>query len=101
MRKLKQNYVDIGPVKFGNDLPIVLILGPCQLESRDHALFMAEQLKLIGKRLDIGVVYKTSFDKANRTSAKSPRGLGIDAALQIFREIKSKFNLPVLADIHE
>ena len=93
MRKLKQNYVDIGPVKFGNDLPIVLILGPCQLESRDHALFMAEQLKLIGKRLDIGVVYKTSFDKANRTSAKSP--------LQIFREIKSKFNLPVLADIHE
>ena len=75
--------------------------GPCQLESRDHAMFMAEQLLAIGKRLSIGVVYKTSFDKANRTSANAARGLGLEAALPIFHEIRSRFGLPVITDVHE
>lgn len=93
--------VEVGSARFGNTLPLTLIAGPCALESRDHALEMAAALKEIAGRLKIGLVYKTSFDKANRTSAQSARGLGLDQALPIFSEIRSKLNVPVLTDVHE
>src|SRR5690349_7932526 len=93
--------VSVGEVKFGNALPISIIAGPCQLESRAHALEVAGALKEIAARLKIGLVYKTSFDKANRTSASAGRGIGLDSALPIFAEIRSSLGLPVLTDIHE
>lgn len=93
--------VDVATARFGNDLPLALIAGPCQLESRAHALEMASALKEIAGRLGIGLVYKTSFDKANRTSGKAARGIGLDAALPIFAEIRSSLGLPVLTDVHE
>jgi 2-dehydro-3-deoxyphosphooctonate aldolase (KDO 8-P synthase) len=93
--------VDVGPVKFGNDLPISVIAGPCQLESRAHALEVASALKDIADRLKIGLVYKTSFDKANRTSASAARGIGLAQALPIFAEIRSSVGLPVLTDVHD
>ena len=93
--------VSIGNVRFGNALPLALIAGPCALESRAHALETASALKDIAGRAGIGVVYKTSFDKANRTSASSARGLGLDAALPIFAEIRETIGLPVLTDVHE
>ncbi len=93
--------VNVGSAKFGNALPLALIAGPCQLESRAHALEMASALKEIAARAGIAFVYKTSFDKANRTSAKGARGIGLDASLPIFAEIKSKLGLPVLTDVHE
>ncbi|MCK1360024.1 3-deoxy-8-phosphooctulonate synthase [Bradyrhizobium sp. 199] len=93
--------VAIGKVKFGNDLPIAIIAGPCQLESRQHALEVASALKEIATRLNIGLVYKTSFDKANRTSASAARGLGLAQSLPIFAEIRSSLALPVLTDVHE
>jgi 2-dehydro-3-deoxyphosphooctonate aldolase (KDO 8-P synthase) len=93
--------VQIGSARFGNKLPLSLIAGPCALESRAHALEMAQALKDIAAKLQIGLVYKTSFDKANRTSAKSARGIGLDQALPIFSEIRSKLNVPVLTDVHE
>jgi len=93
--------VTIGRVKFGNDLPISVIAGPCQLESRQHALEVASALKEIAERLNIGLVYKTSFDKANRTSAAAARGLGLAQSLPIFAEIRSSLGLPVLTDVHE
>ncbi len=88
-------------VRFGNRLPLALIAGPCVLESRDHALFMAEHLAALAERAGIGLVFKSSFDKANRTSAASARGLGLDEALPIFAEIKRDFGLPVLTDVHD
>jgi 2-dehydro-3-deoxyphosphooctonate aldolase (KDO 8-P synthase) len=93
--------VDVGAARFGNDLPLSLIAGPCQLESRAHALEMASALKEMTRRLGIGLVYKTSFDKANRTSATSARGIGLEAALPIFAEIRSSLDLPVLTDVHD
>jgi 2-dehydro-3-deoxyphosphooctonate aldolase (KDO 8-P synthase) len=93
--------VTIGAVRFGNDLPVSLIAGPCALESKAHALEMASALKEIAARAGIGFVYKTSFDKANRTSARSARGLGLDQALPIFFEIRDKLKVPVLTDVHE
>ena len=93
--------VAAGTVRFGNDLPLVLIAGPCVLESRGHALDMAGALKEIAGRIGIGLVYKTSFDKANRTSAASARGVGLEGALAVFEEIRAKLGLPVLTDIHE
>ena len=93
--------VAAGSVKFGNDLPISIIAGPCQLESRAHALEVAGALKEIAGRLNIGLVYKTSFDKANRTSANAARGIGLKQALPIFAEIRSSLGLPVLTDVHE
>lgn len=87
-------------IKVGNDLPFTLIAGPCQMESRNHALEMAHALTEITKRLDIPFIYKTSFDKANRTSLKSTRGIGLDNSLPIFSEIREKFKCPVLTDIH-
>ncbi|MBM3528656.1 MAG: 3-deoxy-8-phosphooctulonate synthase [Alphaproteobacteria bacterium] len=93
--------VEIGNVRFGNALPLSLIAGPCQLESRAHAVEMASALKEIAGRLKIGLVYKTSFDKANRTSAKSARGIGLDQALPIFADIRDTLDIPVLTDVHE
>ncbi|MDO9412854.1 MAG: 3-deoxy-8-phosphooctulonate synthase [Pseudolabrys sp.] len=93
--------VDIGGVRFGNALPLALIAGPCQLESRAHALEMASALKEIAAKVGIGLIYKTSFDKANRTSAKAARGIGLEAALPIFAEIKESLKLPVLTDVHD
>jgi 2-dehydro-3-deoxyphosphooctonate aldolase (KDO 8-P synthase) len=92
--------VAVGGVRFGNDLPLALIAGPCALESKAHALEMAEALKEIAAKAGVGLVYKTSFDKANRTSAKSARGIGLDAALSIFAEIRERLKIPVLTDVH-
>jgi 2-dehydro-3-deoxyphosphooctonate aldolase (KDO 8-P synthase) len=91
----------IGDVRFGNRLPLALIAGPCALESRAHALEIASALKEIAGRVGIGLVFKTSFDKANRTSAKSARGVGLEQALPIFAEIRESLHLPVLTDVHE
>jgi 2-dehydro-3-deoxyphosphooctonate aldolase (KDO 8-P synthase) len=93
--------VSVGKVKFGNDLPMSIIAGPCALESRAHALEVAGALKEIAGRLGIGLVYKTSFDKANRTSGSAGRGIGLEQALPIFAEIRSSLGLPVLTDVHE
>jgi 2-dehydro-3-deoxyphosphooctonate aldolase (KDO 8-P synthase) len=93
--------VTAGQVRFGKDLPLALIAGPCALESRAHALEMAAALKEIARKVGIGIVYKTSFDKANRTSTASARGIGLDAALPIFADIREQAGLPVLTDVHE
>ncbi len=93
--------VTVGEVRFGNALPVALIAGPCALESRDHALEMASALKDMARRLGIGLVYKTSFDKANRTSGRSNRGIGLEGALPIFAEIREKLGVPILTDVHE
>ncbi|HEX8827199.1 MAG TPA: 3-deoxy-8-phosphooctulonate synthase [Xanthobacteraceae bacterium] len=93
--------VAVGGVKFGNALPLALIAGPCALESRTHAFDMASALREIAAKLGIGFVYKTSFDKANRTSATSPRGVGLDKALAIFAELRAKLGIAVLTDVHE
>jgi 2-dehydro-3-deoxyphosphooctonate aldolase (KDO 8-P synthase) len=93
--------VAVGKAQFGNALPLSLIAGPCMLESRAHALEMATALKEIAARRKIGLVYKTSFDKANRTSDKSARGIGLDQALSIFAEIRERLGVPVLTDVHE
>ncbi|HIF08683.1 MAG TPA: 3-deoxy-8-phosphooctulonate synthase [Sneathiellales bacterium] len=95
-----QRHVKVGPVTFGNNLPLSLIAGPCVLESRDHALSTATTIKEITDRHGVGLVYKSSFDKANRTSADSPRGLGLDAALPIFEEIRAVVGCPVITDVH-
>src|SRR6202161_520688 len=93
--------VTIGQVRFGYALPLALIAGPCVLESRAHAFDMAGALKEMTGRLGIGFVYKTSFDKANRTSAASARGIGLGNALSIFAELREKLGVPVLTDVHE
>ncbi|EHL99589.1 3-deoxy-8-phosphooctulonate synthase [Acetobacteraceae bacterium AT-5844] len=93
--------VEIGKVRFGNDLPISIIAGPCQLESRAHALEMASALKEISERLGFGLIFKTSFDKANRTSANAQRGLGLEKSLPIFAEIRESLGLPTLTDVHD
>ena len=90
-----------GAVRFGNDLPLALIAGPCALESRAHAFEMAAALKEIAAKAGIGLIYKSSFDKANRTSAEGQRGLGLKEALPVFAEIRERFGLPVVTDIHE
>ncbi|MGE3876753.1 MAG: 3-deoxy-8-phosphooctulonate synthase [Parvibaculaceae bacterium] len=93
--------VEIGALKIGNALPLTLIAGPCQLESRDHAFMMAGKLKEMAARLGIGLVYKTSFDKANRTSLAGKRGVGLAGALPIFADIRKELGLPILTDVHE
>ena len=95
--------IGTGPhaVTFGNDLPLAVMAGPCALESREHAMHMAEALRGIADRLKIGIVYKSSFDKANRTALGARRGLGIEAALPIFAEIKERFGFPIVTDVHE
>ncbi|EKV28384.1 2-Keto-3-deoxy-D-manno-octulosonate-8-phosphate synthase [Caenispirillum salinarum AK4] len=94
-------HVSAGSVTFGNDLPLALIAGPCQMESRDHALETASALKEIAARVGMPLVYKSSFDKANRTSLGGRRGLGLEKALPVFAEIRESLSLPVLTDIHE
>src|SRR5580658_7018418 len=93
--------VAVGKAKFGNTLPLALIAGPCVLESRAHAFDMAAALKEITAKLNLSFVYKTSFDKANRTSATSARGLGLGKALSIFAELREKLGVPLLTDVHE
>ncbi len=93
--------VPVGAVRFGNALPLALILGPCQMESRDHALTMAAAVQQIAGALGMGVVFKTSYDKANRTSLGGRRGLGMAAALEVFAEIRERLRIPVLTDVHE
>lgn len=96
-----QTRVKIGNFEVGNDLPFALIAGPCQMESLDHAMDMAGRLVEITQKLGMGLVYKSSFDKANRTSIHTKRGLGMDVALSVFEKIKKEFNVPVLTDVHE
>ena len=93
--------VRAGKVSFGNALPFSLIAGPCQMESRDHAFMVAGRLQEICAKLGIGLVYKSSFDKANRTSLKGQRGLGLDKSLAVFADIKQQLDLPVLTDVHD
>jgi 2-dehydro-3-deoxyphosphooctonate aldolase (KDO 8-P synthase) len=93
--------VSIGNVTFANDRPVALFAGPCQMESRGHALEMAAALKEICGRLGIGLVYKTSFDKANRTALGAKRGMGLDGALSVFAEIREALGVPVVTDVHE
>jgi len=88
-------------VTFGNALPLSLIAGPCQMESRDHAFMMAGRLKEICQKLGLGLVYKSSFDKANRTSLGGRRGMGLEKSLAVFEAIGKELNLPVLTDVHE
>ena len=88
------------PIQIGNDKKLTLIAGPCQLESREHGLEVSAQLKEIADRLDIGLIYKTSYDKANRTSISSARGMGLEASLPVFNEIRETTGLPVLTDVH-
>lgn len=93
--------VAVGSVTFGNDLPFVLIGGPCQIESRDHALDVASELAAICRDLGIPLIYKSSFDKANRTSGSAARGVGLAAGLAILAEVREKFGVPVLTDVHD
>ena len=92
--------VKINNFAISNSLPLVLIAGPCQLENREHAIYIAENLKKICDKLKINFVYKTSFDKANRTSHLSQRGLGLEKSIKIFEEIRKKLNIPILTDVH-
>jgi 2-dehydro-3-deoxyphosphooctonate aldolase (KDO 8-P synthase) len=96
----EQRHVNVGQVTFGNDKPLSLIAGPCQLESRAHAHEMCQALSELTAKLGIGLVYKTSFDKANRTSLKSQRGLGMEKSLPIMAELRETYGCPVLTDIH-
>ncbi len=93
--------IRLGDVTFSNSAPFSLIAGPCQMESRDHAFMMAESLKEICARLGISLIYKSSFDKANRTSISGKRGLGLEKSLAIFAELRDKLKLAVITDIHE
>lgn len=94
-------HVDIGDIVVGNDLPLAVIAGPCVMESRAHALETADILAGMARELGIGLIYKSSFDKANRTSLTGARGIGMDQALPIFAEIRERTGLPVLTDVHE
>jgi 2-dehydro-3-deoxyphosphooctonate aldolase (KDO 8-P synthase) len=93
-------HISVNNVTFGNDLPFVLIAGPCQVETRDHALFMAQQLIEIAAKFSIPFIYKSSYDKANRTSIGGKRGLGLVKTLPIFDEIRRDLGVPVLTDVH-
>ncbi|OYR16111.1 3-deoxy-8-phosphooctulonate synthase [Brucella grignonensis] len=92
--------VKIGNVTFSNSAPLALIAGPCQMESREHAFEMAGRLVEITNKLGMGLVYKSSFDKANRTSLSAQRGIGLEKALEVFTDLKKEFGFPVLTDIH-
>jgi len=97
----RPRHVSIGNIAIGNDLPLALIAGPCALESRAHAQEMCHALTELTGRLGIGLIYKTSFDKANRTSAGSARGLGMEKSLPILAELRETFGCPVLTDVHD
>jgi 2-dehydro-3-deoxyphosphooctonate aldolase (KDO 8-P synthase) len=100
-RHAQSRHVSIGPVTVGNDLPLVLIAGPCQMESRAHALEVSAALKEMAAAAGVPLIYKTSFDKANRTSLKGRRGMGLKDAAPVFAEIRETLGLPVLTDVHE
>ena len=92
--------IEIKNIKISNELPFVLIAGPCQVESRDHSLMMASNIKRVCDRLGIKFIYKSSFDKANRSSLDGKRGLGLEKTLPIFAEVKKEFDCPIITDIH-
>jgi 2-dehydro-3-deoxyphosphooctonate aldolase (KDO 8-P synthase) len=96
-----QHVITLGSQKISNDKPFALIAGPCQMESRDHALMVSGRLKEITDKLGIPLIYKTSYDKANRTSLGGKRGVGLEAAIPVFDEIRTQMGLPVLTDVHE
>ena len=95
-----QHHVRVGDLVIGNDLPLTIIAGPCQMESRGHALDVAGQLAEISKRLGVGIIYKTSYDKANRTSAATARGLGLEEATPVFQAVRKQTGLATLTDVH-
>jgi 2-dehydro-3-deoxyphosphooctonate aldolase (KDO 8-P synthase) len=94
-------HVEIGPIRVGQDLPLVLIAGPCQIESREHCLAVARELKAAADRVGIPLIFKSSFDKANRTSASSGRGVGLERGTAILAEVREELRCPVLTDVHE
>jgi 2-dehydro-3-deoxyphosphooctonate aldolase (KDO 8-P synthase) len=97
----RQQTVQIGQASFSNALPLAFICGPCQIESREQVLEIAQSLAETARRLDVDLVFKASFDKANRTSLYGPRGVGLKAAIPIFQEVRERFKLPVITDVHE
>jgi len=97
---VQPRHVHVGNITLGNDRPLALIAGPCALESRDHAMEMSHALVELTGKLGIGLIYKTSFDKANRTSSDTPRGLGLEKALTIFADVRERWGCPVLTDVH-
>lgn len=94
-------HVSVGPYSIGNDLPFVMIAGPCQIESREHALETAAALKEMGEAAGVPIIYKSSYDKANRTSVSGTRGLGLEKSLQVFADVREATGLPTLTDVHE
>ena len=92
--------VNCGNINISNDNKICIIAGPCQLETEQHAMDMAGKIQEITKKLGLGFIYKTSFDKANRTSLKGKRGAGLEASLPVFDKLKKEFDIPILTDIH-
>ena len=96
----RPRHVAVASLSIGNDLPLTLIAGPCAIEGRNHAIETAEALSEIAGRAGIGLIYKSSFDKANRTSIGSPRGIGMDAGLEILAEVRDRVGCPVLTDVH-
>ncbi|MDR1499029.1 MAG: 3-deoxy-8-phosphooctulonate synthase [Rickettsiales bacterium] len=99
-RKTKNIVIPVGDFKISNDLPFILMAGPCAMESMEHAIFMATEIKKICDKLGIHYIFKSSFDKANRSSATGKRGVGIDAATEVFQEIKKKIGCPTITDVH-
>src|ERR1044071_3806596 len=96
----QQRVISVGGVRFGNDLPLAFIAGPCVIESPEHAVKTAKHLSQLAKRLRLPYVFKSSYDKANRSSIKSFRGPGLNKGLQVLAEVKKKFGVPVLSDVH-
>jgi len=101
MHGSEAHHVEVGPITIGNEWPFVLIAGPCQIESRDHALETAHALSETCRELGLGLIYKSSFDKANRTSAASARGVGLASGIEILAEVRARTGCPVLTDVHE
>ncbi|MEQ9115555.1 MAG: 3-deoxy-8-phosphooctulonate synthase [Rickettsiales bacterium] len=97
---VKNRKIKISDFEIANDLPLALIAGPCQIESLDHSLYMAESLTKICNKLGINFIYKSSYDKANRSSYSSQRGVGLENALPIFKRIKTEFGCPIVTDVH-
>ena len=93
--------INCGKIQIANDKKFCLIAGPCQLETEQHAIDMAGKIKEIADKLKLGFIYKTSFDKANRTSLQGKRGAGLEASLPIFDKIKKELNIPILTDVHD
>ena len=99
--KIEQKNIKIGNFEMGNNLPLTIIAGPCQIESRNHAIDIAGKLVEITNELGVKYIFKASFDKANRTSIHSPRGVGLEEGMRTFEEIKKLYNCPIVTDIHE